>query len=597
MLLKPYRDTLALPGIRSLLAVATLARIPIAAGAVVLTLHVVMDLGRGYGAAGLIGAAFTIGGSVGAPLMGRLVDRRGLRLVLVLTTVAEVLFWSLAPAAPYWALLVMALFGGLLSLPAFSVARQSISALTPEAQRLPAFALDSISTEIAFMSGPALGVLVATTAGPRWAMLGIGAGILISGVGLWLLDPPVRAAHEAPITAGERVPRRSWLKPRFVAILLVTMAATLVLSGTDVSVVAVLRDNGELGWTGLVMTLWAFYSLVGGFAYGTIQRALPPVLLLTPMAVATMLVSAGSSHWWLLALLLIPAGALCAPLITSTADAISRMIPAAARGEALGLHNSALTVGVALGGPLAGFAADTFSPPWGFVTVGGAGLLIALVVLPTVLRRPHTKLASTPTSPAKTAADMAASDMAASHMAARATTAPTAATTAPPTSAAATAAPATSAATAPAPATSAATAPAPATSAATAPAPATSAATAPATTASATVTPATAAPATIKAAPATAASRTTAPDIAVISNELSGDRPAMSASDVPVAAEPAAGEPAIPASAVAAAAASEITTVAEAEATRAQRPSSQFRPATSGPDPTAQGDALPAGRP
>ncbi|HET6481381.1 MAG TPA: MFS transporter, partial [Actinoplanes sp.] len=221
------------------------------------------------------------------------------------------------------------------------------------------------------------------------AMLAIGAGILLSGVGLWLLDPPVRAAHEAPITAGERVPRRSWLGPRFVAVLLVTMAATLVLAGTDVTVVAVLRENGELGWASLVMTLWAFYSLLGGFAYGTIRRRLPPVVLLAPLAVATMLVGLAGAHWWLVALLLIPAGALCAPLITATADAISRMIPAAARGEAMGLHNSALTVGVALGGPLAGVAADTLSPSWGFVTVGGAGVLIALLVLPTELRRRH----------------------------------------------------------------------------------------------------------------------------------------------------------------------------------------------------------------
>ena len=396
MLLKPYRDTLALPGIRSLLAVATLARIPIAAGAVVLTLHVVTDLGRGYGAAGLIGAAFTVGGSFGAPVMGRLIDRRGLRPVLVLTTVAEVIFWSLAQAAPYWSLLAMALIGGFLALPAFSVARQSISALTPEAQRLPAFALDSISTELSFMTGPALGVLIATTAGPRWAMLALAVGILLSGVGLWLLNPPVRAAHEAPITAGERVPRRSWLTPRFVALLLVTMAATLVLSGTDVALVAVLRGHGELGWAGLVMTLWAFYSLLGGFAYGMIHRPLPPVVLLVPLAVATSLVGLGSAHWWLVALLLIPAGALCAPLITATADAISRMIPAGARGEAMGLHNSSLTVGVALGGPIAGFAADHFSPPWGFVAVGGAGVLIALLVLPTELRRRRAAAAATP---------------------------------------------------------------------------------------------------------------------------------------------------------------------------------------------------------
>ncbi len=387
MLLNPYRETLALPGIKSLLAVATLARMPIAAGAVVLTLHVVEDLGRGYGAAGLVGAAFTIGGSVGAPLMGRLIDRRGLRLVLVLTTVAEVLFWSIAQAAPFWALLMMALFGGVLALPAFAVARQSIAALTPDAQRHKAFALDSISTELSFMGGPALGVLIATTAGPRAAMLTIGGGILLSGLGLWLLNPPIRAAHEAPVAAGDRVPRSTWLKPRFVAVLAVTMAATLVLAGTDVTVVAVLRENGELGWTGLVMSLWAFYSLVGGFAYGMLHRSLPPVILLAPMAVLTIVVGLGSDHWWLLALLLIPCGALCAPTIAASSDAVSRMTPASARGEAMGLHNSALTVGVALGGPLAGVAADTYSPPWGFAAVGGVGVLIALAVVPAELRR------------------------------------------------------------------------------------------------------------------------------------------------------------------------------------------------------------------
>jgi MFS family permease len=408
MLLTPYRETLALPRIKSLLAVATLARIPIAASAVVLTLHVVADLDQNYAAAGLVGAAFTIGGSVGAPVMGRLIDRRGLRPVLVLTTVAEVIFWSVAQGVPYPALLIMALFGGFLALPAFSVARQSIAALTPEAQRLPAFALDSITTELSFMTGPALGVLIATGPGPRVAMLTIGAGIFLSGLGLWLLNPPVRAEHEAPVTSGERVPRRSWLRPRFVAVLAVTMAATLVLSGTDVAVVAVLRESGEVGWTGPVMTLWALYSLLGGFAYGTMRRRLPAVSLLAPMAVLTMVVALGGSHWWLLAVLLIPCGALCAPTITASADAVSRMTPAAARGEAMGLHNSSLTVGVALGGPLAGLAADTWSPVWGFVAVGGVGTLIALAVIPAeLLHRRYTP----PTPPHTPATDVPPADV------------------------------------------------------------------------------------------------------------------------------------------------------------------------------------------
>jgi MFS family permease len=386
MTLNPYRETLALPGLKSLLIVATLARIPITAGAVTLTLHVVGDLGLGYGAAGLIGAAFTVGASLGAPVMGRFVDLRGLRPMLVLTTIGEVLFWTTAQAVPYWLLLLMAAVGGFLSLPAFSVARQSIAALTPEAQRLPAFALDSMTTEVSFMAGPALGVLIATSAGPRVGMLAIGAGLLLAGIGLYLLNPPIRSESEAPVAAGEHVPRRSWLTPRLIAVLAVSMAATVVLAGTDVAVVAVMRDTGQLSWTGAVLALWAVYSLLGGFAYGTVKRGLPPVMLLAPMAALTIPVGLGGDHWWLLALLLIPAGALCAPTITASADAVSRLTPASARGEAMGLHNSALTVGVALGAPLAGLVMDTWSPPWGFAAVGGLGLLVTLAVLPAELR-------------------------------------------------------------------------------------------------------------------------------------------------------------------------------------------------------------------
>jgi predicted MFS family arabinose efflux permease len=384
--LTPYRETLALRGIKSLLIVATLARIPITAGTVTLTLHVVLDLGLGYFAAGMVGAAFTVGGSLGAPVLGRFTDRRGLRPVLVLTTVAEVLFWFSSPHVPYWALLIAALFGGFLSLPAFAVARQSIAALAPESHRLPAFALDSITTELSFMVGPALGVLISTTAGADISMYAVGTGILVSGVGLYLLNPPIRGTDEEPISAGVRIPRRSWLKPRLIGVLAITSAATLVLSGTDVAVVAVLRSTGEVEWTGAVLGIWAAYSLIGGFAYGTFKRGLSPIILLAPMALLTIPVGLGGHHWWLLALLILPAGALCAPTITATADAVSRMIPVAARGEAMGWHNSALTVGVALGAPLAGVVMDWQSPPWGFAAVGGIGVLVALLVLPAELR-------------------------------------------------------------------------------------------------------------------------------------------------------------------------------------------------------------------
>ena len=286
---------------------------------------------------------------------------------------------------PYWALLVAALFGGFLSLPAFAVARQSIAALAPESHRLPAFALDSITTELSFMAGPALAcssprpparASPCTRSAPAsWSPAsGSGCSIRRSAAGrgagvrerpgppqLLAQAPPARRPghHRGGHPGAQRHRRRGGRG-----------AARL--------------RRGRVDRRG-ARHLWAF-SLLGGFAYGTAKRGLTPLTLFAPMALLTMPVGLGGEHWWLLALLLLPAGALCAPTITATADAVSRMTPAAARGEAMGLHNSALTVGVALGAPLAGVVMDWQSPPWGFAAVGGVGVLVALLVLPAELR-------------------------------------------------------------------------------------------------------------------------------------------------------------------------------------------------------------------
>ncbi|SIR06765.1 MFS transporter [Micromonospora avicenniae] len=384
--LKPYREALALPGLRSLLLVAVLARIPLTATGVTLTFYVVQDLGRGYGAAGLVGAAVTVGGAIGGPLLGRLIDRRGLRPVLVLTGIVEAVFWSTAPSLPYPLLLPAAFIAGSLALPIFSVVRQSVAALVPEERRRPAYALDSMSVELSFMVGPALAVALATTITARHTLYLVGAGIVAAGVAFWLLNPPTADDVEEPGTPRRQIHRREWVTPRLLAVLAVSLAATLVLGGTDVAVVAVLRESGEVGWTGVVLAMWAVASLVGGFAYGATHRAISPLALMAALSLCTIPVGLGGSHWWLLCLAMIPAGALCAPTLAATADAVSRLAPAEVRGEAMGVHGSAVTVGLAVGAPLAGAVIDARAPWWGFAVTGVIGALVALAVLPIELR-------------------------------------------------------------------------------------------------------------------------------------------------------------------------------------------------------------------
>ncbi|MEU8018269.1 MFS transporter [Micromonospora parva] len=386
--MKPYRRALALPGLRSLLVVAVLARIPLTATGVTLTFHVVLDLHRGYGAAGLVGAAVTVGAAIGGPILGRLVDHRGLRPVLVLTGIAEAIFWSTAPSLPYPLLLPAAFVAGSLALPIFSVVRQSIAALVPEDQRRPAYALDSMSVELSFMIGPALAVALVTAISAQTTMYLVGGGIVAAGIALWVVNPPIREATTGePSGPAQRVPRRQWLTPRLLAVLALSTAATLVLGGTDVAVVAVLRASGEVGWTGAVLAIWAVASLAGGFAYGAVHRSFSPLALTAALALCTIPVGLGGAHWWLLCLALIPAGALCAPTIAASSDAVSRLVPAQVRGEAMGLHGSAVTVGIAIGAPLAGAVIDASSPVWGFVVTGALGALVTVVVLPIELRR------------------------------------------------------------------------------------------------------------------------------------------------------------------------------------------------------------------
>ena len=275
MRLTPYRRVLALPGVRSLMLYAFLARIPVTAVGMALTFHVLVDLDGGYAKAGLVGTAATIATALGAPFTGRLTDRRGLRVTVTLGTVIAVAFWASAPRScrtrPWCA-------------PRSSVAwlecrcspphdRRSPRGAPPD-QRRSAFTLDAMSTEFSYMVGPALAVVLATQVSPRVSMVVIGVGVVLAGVGLYMPStrPPNENADSSDMSVPPAPPRRTWLRAGFVSLLLVCTAATLTLAGSEMALVAALRQSGQEDSISIVIGLWCAYSVVGGFVYG----ALPP---------------------------------------------------------------------------------------------------------------------------------------------------------------------------------------------------------------------------------------------------------------------------------------------------------------------------------
>lgn len=380
MSVEPYKRVLAIPGVRALLLVGLMARIPITASGLVLTLHVVNDQHRGFFDAGLVGATATIGAALGSPFAGRAVDRLGLRPVVLLTTAAQLVFWMCAPFLPYELLLPGALIGGVLGLPVFGMIRQCVAAAIPENQRRTAFTLDSMGVELSYMAGPALAVAGSTMLGGVPTMILLGLGMFGSGTALLVLNPPTMTEEEQE--SDEMAPRWQWLTAELITVLGTATAATFVLGSTELTLVAVLKDKGAQDWTGLVIGIWCLYSLVGGFVYGMLPRGRSPLLLIGMLCVLTIPLGIVGGPWPWLIVALFPSGVLCAPGLASNIDTVSRWVPASARGEAMGLHGTALTLGIACSGPVAGSIIDTYGTGWSFAATGLIGAVLVSVAVP-----------------------------------------------------------------------------------------------------------------------------------------------------------------------------------------------------------------------
>jgi MFS family permease len=408
-----YRDVLAIRDTRETLVLGFFIRVPLWAGSILLTLHVVASLDRSYGEAGLVTAASTVAVAISGPWRGRLLDRIGLRRTVGPSLLVQVGVWSVAPWVDYAPLVAIAALGGLFVVPTFSIIRQVMLRSVAPDQRRTALSLDSAATELSFMAGPALGVWLATVWDTGWALFACQMASVAAGFLLWIRNPRLQGgssepdseelgeaaradtiAHEAEaeLPAGGAQPRpsgRAWrgfITLPVAAVYLASAAATIVLTGTDVGVVAALRSFGEAGSIGWILALWGFGSLVGGLVYGAWHRSYSVFWLLGGLALTTAPVALATGVPTF-AVIITLTGVLCAPTITATVEHLSRIVPERFRGEMMGWHGSAMTAGSALGAPVAGFAIDRGGWQWGFLVVAIVGLVVALAGTFAQLRR------------------------------------------------------------------------------------------------------------------------------------------------------------------------------------------------------------------
>jgi MFS family permease len=373
-----YADLFRNPVVRRILVLGLFVRIPIWAAGVVLTLHVVGHLDRSYTQAGVVEMVYSLALAISGPWRGRRLDRIGLRAALLPSLVVLAVCWSIAPWVGYWALLAIVAVAGLFMMPIFSIVRQVLIGAVPDSQRTAVLSIDSVVVEFSFMIGPVLGVFGAVYLPTPIALFAFQLLAVAGGILLWVDNPPLR--HEVADSTAAKPRVRDWLSAGVVAILAISVTATIILTGEDLGAVAAMRHMHHTSSIGWVLALWGLGSAVGGVVYGALHRHPPAGVLLVLLAASTALVAVTDGRL-AFTLVLFVSGVFCAPTITATIDDLSRAVPVAVRGEAMGWHGSALTFGGAVGAPLIGWAIDHGGWQHGFELAGFLGLAMALAGL------------------------------------------------------------------------------------------------------------------------------------------------------------------------------------------------------------------------
>ena len=368
------------------LELATLiGRLPIGISGLALVLFLKEETGS-FAAGGAVAGGMALGIGIGAPVMGRWVDRRGTGVLMLLATIHAggiLALVALGKAdAPTALLVAVAVVTGCAFPPSPSVLRARFPALLRDRPELmqPAYALDSVLLELSFVTAPLLVALVVAVLDPAAALV-VGSASALVGTGMFLALLPKDCAiqpHDGP---------RDWLGPlRSPAIraLVVTMLPVgFGIGAVEVSLPAFSEAEGNRELAGLLLATWSIGSAAGGFAYGLRPLGVPVArahflfTLLLPLGFLPALIAPSIPA---MALLIVPAGIFIAPLIATRNELASSVAPPGTATEALTWPLTALVGGIALGAAVGGALAD--AEGWRAVLVAAfvgavAGALVA----------------------------------------------------------------------------------------------------------------------------------------------------------------------------------------------------------------------------
>jgi MFS family permease len=381
-----YRRILARPHVFTLCAASVLARLPVGMGSVALVIFI-HDRTGSFGIAGLAAGAFTIGLGGTSPLLGRLVDRRGARPVIVpsalLTGLALALVVVLTEAGADTAALVAAAgIAGGSTPPVGGLLRQLWPRLVDEADLVSGYVIDSLLIEVFFVAGPLLTGLLAATIGAAAPLLAAaGCGLLGA---IWFASIPTVGAVER--TPAEHHTRAGALASPAIRLLLLTGIPIGVTFGVlDVVFPAFGAEHGNAALGGPLVAAAATGSAIGALVYGAqSHRFRTPAHGSVAMAiyqplVALPLLLAGST--WAMFPLAALACSYIAPASNLRNQIAQAAMPPGTGTETFTWLALSLTIGASLGAALAGPLVQSSGWRAGILLAAGLPALCIPVIL------------------------------------------------------------------------------------------------------------------------------------------------------------------------------------------------------------------------
>jgi predicted MFS family arabinose efflux permease len=383
---RPASKLLSASGARPLLASSVVARLPLAMFSIALLVHT-QRLTGSFAVAGLACSAYAICGAVSAPVLGRLVDRRGQTCVLacgaVLTAAALVCVGLLPAGAPSTVLIALAGCAGLTTPPLPACVRTLLPKIVARPSDLPAlFALESTVLELTFVFGPplALGLGAAWSTGAALVISGL---VMVAGAAAFALQPASRSWR--PDALHTRRVAGSLQSTAIRVLVAIDLGIGIVFGATEVGVTATAKHLAAAAAAAPILGLWGLGSLLGGVVATRIgggAKSVPGIVaLILALAVTHGALLLGTASLPVMGVIILLAGATIAPTGSSLYALVDRTAPAGTQTEAFSWLAAASSTGAALGAAVAGAVAQGAGPAAVFAFAGTTGIAATAVAL------------------------------------------------------------------------------------------------------------------------------------------------------------------------------------------------------------------------